>query len=393
MKEQRTITNKSGLPDVIYKAALNDTYISLGDISVTALIDSPRIRQYRLKYGHLIETDVEELLPSIEGTALHNVLERAEPQYEEAAAMEKTILEIRRDQARWEEMAKNTSSQEKKEKYLEYANKFENEGNWLFRYMRKKYPDYKRNVINEAILMVSFRGWDIKGQVDRLVISEMLIEDYKVKSVWAFGDQHERQIETQQLNVYAWMLRHGIERWKNVIRGEVEQVETFKPKVFRLKIIRWYRDWQKAKALSSAANKYPQKKVMEFDLTSWAHGQTTEFIEARLDLHTQASKDPESVDCSPAEKWISDSDEYKVFTIGSPAGGRAIRVFNSEEDAIAFAKEYEIRKPVEVRLAAGKPRRCLDYCKFQQWCTQYKREYGEGGYVEGSYRIVYQSNQ
>jgi hypothetical protein len=396
MSNQVRITNNKNLPEVIFLAAQNDTYISLGDISVTGLIESPRRRQYQLKYGHLITYDVEEMLASLEGTALHNILERADKWYEEAKSLENVVIYHRKRQKEYYDKAEQTTDERKKKKLLEIAFTFETAANFNFKVLRKNFPQYKENVINEAILMVNMYGWMIKGQVDRLIIVNnngvAEIQDYKKKSVWAYNDQHERFVETAQLNIYALMVAQGIERFDPFIRNELEPPSNVRPNVKKLTIIRWYRDWNETQAVSKPANKYPPTKVVEFDLTLWDKKQTEQYIKERLALHTQAAKDPESVDCTPAEKWVSESDEFKVYAKDS-AGGRAIRVFNNKEDAIAFAKEHEARKPVEVRHTTGKPKRCLKFCKFQPWCTQYVREYGEQGYMDGSYKVVYQTEE
>lgn len=74
-------TNRFNLPDTIFQAIVNDSYDfkpSQDAISVTALIDSPKIRQLRLKHADEIEEDVSECLWRLLGQAVHTVLERAD---------------------------------------------------------------------------------------------------------------------------------------------------------------------------------------------------------------------------------------------------------------------------------------------------------------------------
>jgi hypothetical protein len=389
------LTNNKNFPEVIVKAAMNDTYVSMGDISVTGLIDSPRIRQYKILYGDQVEYDVEELLPSLEGTAFHNIFERADIDDTEPRAIEDVIFVYRKKQRAFEEKAAKTEDSEKKEKFLFYANKFREEADWNYDFLRKSYKNYKTIVINEPIIILNFEGLMIKGQIDRLILNPdgtANIEDYKMQSCWAFADQHEKKIWTEQQNLYALMVeKAGVEKWPQEMRRAGTPGELIKPKVVGLRIIRWYRDWQKMKSIASSPNIYPPKKVMTFDLTRWEYEQTRQFIKERVALHTQAAKDIESVDCTPRDKWLSDVDEFKVYNSDSP--GRAKKVFTTEEQAIAEAKSMEHKHPVEVRKYLAKPRRCVDYCKFQKWCTQYKREYGPDGYKDGSYVVVYKAEQ
>ena len=71
------ITNKLGLPQTLYNLARRDRY-SRGKsrISVTQLIDSPRVRLLREKHDDEIEVDVSEMVWPLIGQALHHVVEQ-----------------------------------------------------------------------------------------------------------------------------------------------------------------------------------------------------------------------------------------------------------------------------------------------------------------------------
>lgn len=76
--ENMKITNAAGLPKPIYDLILKDEYSKQGaDISVTELIDSPRVRVLRKRYAHLIETEAEDLLNAQLGKAFHKAVEEA----------------------------------------------------------------------------------------------------------------------------------------------------------------------------------------------------------------------------------------------------------------------------------------------------------------------------
>lgn len=76
------ITNHSHLPEAIVRAVVNDPYPygRTGDISVTRLFDSPRIRLLSLRHWDEIEEDVSERIWALLGQAVHTILERAETQ-------------------------------------------------------------------------------------------------------------------------------------------------------------------------------------------------------------------------------------------------------------------------------------------------------------------------
>jgi hypothetical protein len=71
------ITNKHGLPEPLVTAVNNHKYKAVGDISVTRLIDSPRIRVLMAKHFHEIEEDVIDRIWALFGEANHAVLEMA----------------------------------------------------------------------------------------------------------------------------------------------------------------------------------------------------------------------------------------------------------------------------------------------------------------------------
>ena len=72
------ITNKHNLPEVVVNALTIDTY-SRGDsdISITQLIDSPRVSMLQKKHSEEIEQDAVDFIWSRFGTSVHEVFERS----------------------------------------------------------------------------------------------------------------------------------------------------------------------------------------------------------------------------------------------------------------------------------------------------------------------------
>lgn len=85
-------TNKFNYPQPIVDAIINDGY-SKGDadISITGLIDPPRIRVLRKKHEKELVTDVSERVASLLGQIVHGILERAN---KEALAERRFYLEL-----------------------------------------------------------------------------------------------------------------------------------------------------------------------------------------------------------------------------------------------------------------------------------------------------------
>ncbi len=137
------ITNNHGLPDAFVNYARSDKY-SKGDsdISVTQLIDSPRILLMRERHKEELTTDAMDMVWALFGTAVHAVLEGA----------------------------------------------------------------VGDNVVKEKRLYREVDGWVLSGQVDQYEIKDnaLRITDYKVTSVWSVI--FNKQEWVNQLNVYAYLL-------------------------------------------------------------------------------------------------------------------------------------------------------------------------------------------
>lgn len=146
------ITNKLGLPQTLVNLAKRDRY-SRGKsrISVTQLIDSPRVRLMREQYDDQIEVDVSEMVWPLMGQAFHYIVEQG--------ADEEHLPEER--------------------------------------------------------LFMNINGWTISGGIDLQKVgigadgtAEMIISDYKLTSAWAI--MHNKIDWERQLNCYA----HLVEKTK-----------------------------------------------------------------------------------------------------------------------------------------------------------------------------------
>lgn len=139
------ITNNYSLPQSFYDFARNDKYSKgQADISVTTLIDSPRVRLMRDHHAEDRTVDVVDMIWPLFGTAVHHILEQSEPD-------ENTILEER--------------------------------------------------------LFTKVNGWVLSGAVDHQKIEGQAVEitDYKVTSVWSVI--HGKIDWERQLNVYAYLVQ------------------------------------------------------------------------------------------------------------------------------------------------------------------------------------------
>lgn len=148
------ITNNFGMPQPFVDFAINDKYSKgKADISVTTLIDSPKIRLMKEKHDHQIEVDAVDMVWALFGTAVHSVLENSRQ---------------------------------------------------------------SEDSITEERLYSTVSGWVLSGAVDRQEIKDdnITIVDYKVTSVWSviYGKPEWEN----QLNCYAYLVndKHAFNKSK-----------------------------------------------------------------------------------------------------------------------------------------------------------------------------------
>jgi hypothetical protein len=148
------ITNNFGMPQPFVDFAINDKYSKgKADISVTTLIDSPKIRLMKEKHDHQIEVDAVDMVWALFGTAVHSVLENSKQ---------------------------------------------------------------SEDSITEERLYSTVSGWVLSGAIDRQEIKDdnITIVDYKVTSVWSviYGKPEWEN----QLNCYAYLVndKHAFNKSK-----------------------------------------------------------------------------------------------------------------------------------------------------------------------------------
>lgn len=137
------ITNKYNLPETIVNVLHRPTYSKgKANLSVTELINSPRIVALKQKHWDEIEQDASEMVWSLFGSAVHSVLEHGRAE----------------------------------------------------------------NHVIEQRLTTEFEGWTISGAIDlqEATPEGIVISDYKVTSAWAV--MNEKKEWPWQLNLYAWLV-------------------------------------------------------------------------------------------------------------------------------------------------------------------------------------------
>jgi hypothetical protein len=178
--------------------------------------------------------------------------------------------------------------------------------------------------------------------------------DWKTRKAYAV--MNGRESDTQQLNIYAWLLRRNGKEVKD------------------LKIVNIIRDHSSFEADRNPS--YPQTEVTITDINLWTFAEQEEFVKQKVEAHQLASiKLP---DCTPEERWVRPT---KFAVKKDKDAKRAFRVCDSEEDAKEILKTKE-GYVIEVR--KGEPTKCQRFCDVAQFCSQYQNELKQLGENSGS---------
>lgn len=202
-----------------------------------------------------------------------------------------------------------------------------------------------KHSVTEERLYIERCGWVMSGAFDRLAVNDGLLQDYKVSTVASLKDGGRIE-HIQQLNLLAHLCReHGVE-------------------VTRLEIVYVLRDWSKAGAERNHG--YPKAAVETVSAPIWTTEKCEEFIYERVRLH-QAARERLPM-CTPTERWAT-PDAWAVRKAGRE---RAVRVLDSEEEAVALAASLGEGHSVEKR--PGRNVRCEGYCSVLHICKQITQE-------------------
>tara|TARA_Y100000114_G_scaffold66533_1_gene61026 strand:+ start:2679 stop:3566 length:888 start_codon:yes stop_codon:yes gene_type:complete len=291
------ITNKYNLPSPVVSALSFDSY-SKGesDMSITQLIDAPRISVLRRKHDEQMTEDISSKLWSVLGTAVHSMFENAV--HESQMISEKRFF------------CQHDSS------------------------------------------------WTISGAIDLIEINgdQITVTDYKCTSVWSVI--FEKQEWHNQLNAYAWLLRHCTEP----VQGNVS----------KLRIIAVLRDWKENDLKRNGGN-YPKAPIAIIDIPLWSIEEQDRYMKERIDLFDQAAfaslTGQPLPKCSDKEQWAKPA----KFAVHKGSNKRATKVFDTQEEASAFVLEKG--KEFNIQNRPGDKTRCnANWCGVNEWCEQYAEE-------------------
>ncbi len=325
----KKLTNKHGLPQPLYSAVANDSY-SKGDsdVSITRLLQPPRITALQERHEDEIEEDVIDHVYSLFGQCMHTVLERADPRIALINA--------------WNLVFKFLNSLDKEDFFLV---KGFNKIDQAFVYLVNKYHPADLTIVSEERITVEIDGVKVSGQFDRFVIESGKVCDYKVTTAYKFKNDTVPVDFQRQLNCYAYLLRS---RGYEVNSGEIDA---------------FLRDWSKLKA--QREEDYPKVQFLSLPVVIHDNEHIEKFLKERV-ASWKAAKE-ELPECSADERWAK-APKYAVM---KPGKKRAIRLLDSQ----ILAKERAMKEGAGAFVAfrKGENIRCESYCSVAPFCSQFKK--------------------
>lgn len=204
----------------------------------------------------------------------------------------------------------------------------------------------ERTAIPERRLSIQVEGWKLGGGMDRFLVKEGLLQDYKFTTAYKVKKEEVPEEWVKQLNVYAEILRQNGEQVK------------------KLEIVAILRDWSKLEARRD--EHYPQQQVAIISLPLIDSAEVVSYIKERVLLHQEAEKSGNFPPCSKEERWAKDD----VYAIMKAEQKRAVRLCASQEAAELLVKDLSNKHSIEKR--QGESVRCEAYCVVKDFCKQYK---------------------
>ena len=205
-----------------------------------------------------------------------------------------------------------------------------------------KHPDF----ITEERLYCSVSGVKLSGAIDVQHIQKdgtRILQDYKTRK--AYGVMNNDSDE-KQLNIYAYIAyKNGIE-------------------VSGLQIINFVKDWSRHEA--ERKPDYPPQDIFIQNIPLWPIEQTEAFVMERIAAHEEA-RAGNLPDCTDEERWLRDD----KFAVMKEKRVRAVRVFDSQEEAETFIAAQKDADKHTIDHRRGQPIRCEQFCDVADYCDQF----------------------
>tara|TARA_R110000796_G_scaffold55069_2_gene128534 strand:+ start:204 stop:599 length:396 start_codon:yes stop_codon:yes gene_type:complete len=118
---------------------------------------------------------------------------------------------------------------------------------------------------------------------------------------------------------------------------------------------------------------YPAAPITIIPIELWSDEKQDQYIAGRVKLHQDAEYERLTGGslplCSDLERWARPS----TWAVKKTANKRAMRVFDSEQEAEEYFNDKNLDKKHSIEERIGKNVRCeADYCGVARWCDQFE---------------------
>ena len=203
--------------------------------------------------------------------------------------------------------------------------------------------------------------YTLSGRFDLYDDSTGTVIDYKTASLWKIKFKNFDDWKKQTI-YYCWMLRQiGFE---NARSGQ---------------IVALIKDHNKREAARDP--EYPQHPVF---VISWDFSED-DILQAENEIRewfaqvaiSESLPDSQLTPCTPEQRWAK-SDKWAVK---KGKQKRALRVFDSEHDAMMYKMEHQYptveSKKLWIEYRKGEDTKCDGYCDVRRWCPYYQAKVDE----------------
>lgn len=209
----------------------------------------------------------------------------------------------------------------------------------------------ERTALAEKRLYATINGVRISGAIDRLVLVDKKLQDYKFITLRKIKDGVPKEYEEQQ-NAYVWLLRQS--------GYEVQQAE----------LVCILRDWNRP--ASRFRDDYPPHHVALLPVRLWGDAETERFLAHRVQIHEAAKT--QLPECNADDRWA----EPDVWAVMAPGRKRAVALYNSEREALEHVAAFDGENYYVDHRRGNFGKRCQDYCRVNKWCAQFQRHKSGG---------------
>ncbi len=213
--------------------------------------------------------------------------------------------------------------------------------------MEKAVIGESNRYLSEISIATEIDGKIISGQPDLYEKESRTLIDYKYVSVKSAENNKEQY--GLQANMYKYLLE------KNNIP------------VSAIKIIIFYRDWNKAAATRSYGNHdYPSNPIDIINVPIMRDQNIENEMRYRIEKIMQLEASPIVRACNEEERWQNPT-RYAVMKKGAK---KATKVLDTREEAIDYIADKGGSAFVEER--KSEPKRCINYCEVNEFCHFYQ---------------------